>query len=261
MFSRLRRPHEGQIGQVPLRYRLASNPGDISHEYLKEPVHREGADPEDPEDTAERSRARVFIKARLQDNPSLDYDEYVASLANLDPETRKQLLDGDWDARPLGDWYFTEQQMAAVARLGREYRDKMNAGTMPEPVGGVVHVGVDWGDATGAVLVYPMEAGGVYVAKEYLEVGSEPIAATPKILGLNQTAWPFGHARHDASAPQSIRTFHRTAQRIAGKYAPRADERAVREVQGDHEPPSPPVGTPGARHLPGRERPRATRPG
>jgi hypothetical protein len=220
MFSRLRRPHEGQIGQVPLRYRLASNPGDVSHEYLKHRYIEKVLDPEDPEDTPARSQARAFIKARLQDNPSLDYGEYVASLANLDPETRKQLLDGDWDARPLGDWYFTEQQMAAVARLGREYRDRMNAGTMPEPVGGVVHVGVDWGDATGAVLVYPLEAGGVYVAKEYLEVGSEPIAATPKILGLNQTAWPFGHARHDASAPQSIRTFHRTAQRIAGKYAP-----------------------------------------
>jgi hypothetical protein len=100
MFSRLRRPHEGQIGQVPLRYRLASNPGDISHEYLKNRYIEKVLDPEDPEDTAERSRARVFIKARLQDNPSLDYDEYVASLANLDPETRKQLLDGDWAVRP-----------------------------------------------------------------------------------------------------------------------------------------------------------------
>jgi predicted phage terminase large subunit-like protein len=40
----------------------------------------------------------VFLPAKLDDNPSLDRLEYVASLAELDPITRAQLLAGDWDA-------------------------------------------------------------------------------------------------------------------------------------------------------------------
>jgi len=39
---------------------------------------------------------RVFVPARLEDNPHLDRDEYARALENLDPFTRRQLLAGDW---------------------------------------------------------------------------------------------------------------------------------------------------------------------
>jgi len=83
LFSRLRRLKDGQ---VPLRMRSASNPGGIGHEWVKQRFIVEG-----------RTFGRVFIAASLSDNPSLDQDTYRLSLAELDPHTRAQLLQGDWD--------------------------------------------------------------------------------------------------------------------------------------------------------------------
>ena len=45
---------------------------------------------------------RIFIPARLIDNPHLDQEEYRQSLLRLDAVTRAQLLEGDWQVRPEG---------------------------------------------------------------------------------------------------------------------------------------------------------------
>jgi predicted phage terminase large subunit-like protein len=95
MFSRLRRL-EGSV--VPIRFRLTSNPGGVSHEELKskyiDPITRESG--------------LVFIQAGLKDNPYLDRKEYVKSLAKLDPITRQQLLEGNWDIRETGKLFRPE---------------------------------------------------------------------------------------------------------------------------------------------------------
>jgi predicted phage terminase large subunit-like protein len=93
LFSRLRKL-EGS--PVPLRMRGASNPGGPGHEWVKDRF------------VTGRSSNRVFIPARLSDNPSLDYDAYVGSLEELDHHTRRQLLEGDWDSRPPGDLFRAE---------------------------------------------------------------------------------------------------------------------------------------------------------
>lgn len=96
LFTRLRRL---QGMPVPLRMRSASNPGGIGHQW----VFRRFVD--------EKTRAKeaVFIPAKLADNPSLDREEYVQSLANVDPITRSQILDGDWNAHQGGrfkkEWF------------------------------------------------------------------------------------------------------------------------------------------------------------
>ena len=94
LFSRLRRL-EGS--RIPLRMRAASNPGGPGHEWVKQRFIVEG-----------RGAGRTFIPARLADNPSLDYDEYLASLSELDPVTRARLLAGDWDARQGGGFFRRE---------------------------------------------------------------------------------------------------------------------------------------------------------
>ena len=95
LFSRLRRKSDSGI---PIRMRAASNPGGIGHDWVKRRFLIDG--------TAAR---RAFLPARLDDNPSLDRDEYVASLSELDPITRAQLLAGDWDAYQGGrfrkEWF------------------------------------------------------------------------------------------------------------------------------------------------------------
>lgn len=83
--------------QVPIRVRAASNPGGPGHNWVKQRFLTEGV-----------SRGRIFIPARVLDNPSLDADEYIRSLQNLDHHTRRQLLEGDWDAREPGDLFRAE---------------------------------------------------------------------------------------------------------------------------------------------------------
>jgi len=86
LFSRLRRLADSD---VPLRMRAASNPGGLGHAWVKKRF-------------LSGARGRVFLPARLDDNPHLDREAYLRSLAELDPLTRTQLLDGDWNAFECG---------------------------------------------------------------------------------------------------------------------------------------------------------------
>ena len=114
LFSRLRRLAGSA---VPLRMRSASNPGGLGHEWVR-------ARFVDATDDAKR----VFIPARLADNPHLDQDTYTQSLENLDPVTRAQLLEGDWQVHPQGvmfkrDWFAIVEGGPGQARRVR-YWDK-----------------------------------------------------------------------------------------------------------------------------------------
>lgn len=120
MFSRLRRLKDSSI---PIRMRAASNPGGQGHEWVKQRF------------MTERNDDRVFLPARIADNPHLDQEEYVKSLMELDPITRKQLLDGDWSARSAGDkfrreWFEIVDAAPADCRLVRRWD---MAATEPKP--------------------------------------------------------------------------------------------------------------------------------
>jgi predicted phage terminase large subunit-like protein len=86
LFSRLRR---STGGEVPSRMRAASNPGGVGHEWVYERFLVRG-----------RAEGRGFVPAKLADNPHLDAADYARSLAELDPLTRQQLLDGLWVVDP-----------------------------------------------------------------------------------------------------------------------------------------------------------------
>lgn len=94
LFSRLRRLENSSI---PLRMRSASNPGNIGHDWVKRRFLEEGP-----------THGRVFIPAKLHDNPHLDRLKYTESLNELDPITRRQYLDGDWTARHGGSIFRRE---------------------------------------------------------------------------------------------------------------------------------------------------------
>jgi predicted phage terminase large subunit-like protein len=127
LLSRLRR----KAGvDIPLRMRLASNPGGAGHEWVRQRFVVEG-----------RANGRPFIPARLEDNPGIDQDEYRKSLDQLDHLTRAQLLNGDWDVLPAGglfrrEW-FTEPgrivDVADVPKGGRSIRYWDLAATVPKP--------------------------------------------------------------------------------------------------------------------------------
>jgi predicted phage terminase large subunit-like protein len=123
LFSRLRKRHDLD---VPLRMRAASNPGGVSHDFFK---LRFLADADDPD--------RLYIPARIDDNPSLDREKYEKSLHELDPLTRQRLLAGDWDAVPDGgmfrrDWFPIVESWQAPPD-GKRVRFWDRASTIPTP--------------------------------------------------------------------------------------------------------------------------------
>ena len=91
LFSRLRRARDSGI---PTRMRSTSNPGGPGHDWVRQRFLIEG-----------RDEGRVFVPARLTDNPGIDVEDYIASLQVLDHHTRRQLLEGDWESRPPGDLF------------------------------------------------------------------------------------------------------------------------------------------------------------
>lgn len=111
LFSRLRR-REGI--QVPLRMRSATNPGDVGHEWVK----RRFID--------EKPEGRLFIPARLEDNPYLDRQAYEESLSQLDPVTRAQMQHGDWEIQPEGNlfkrqWFDVVMNVPPLKRVVRSW--------------------------------------------------------------------------------------------------------------------------------------------
>ncbi len=104
LFSRLRKLDASELEKyglgydVPLRMRSASNPGGPGHQWVKD---RFIGTPEVPVDHPNR----LFISSRLEDNPSLNQEEYDLSLSELDPITRAQLRLGDWTADARGGFF------------------------------------------------------------------------------------------------------------------------------------------------------------
>jgi predicted phage terminase large subunit-like protein len=93
LFSRQRKLADSK---VPVRVRATSNPGGRGHDWVKRRF------------LIERKPTRIFVPAKLEDNPTLDADDYIESLEELDPITRKQLLEGDWTARAPGGLFRRE---------------------------------------------------------------------------------------------------------------------------------------------------------
>ncbi len=112
LFSRLRK---GSESELPVRMRAASNPGGLGHQWVKDRFIRF------------RPPGRIFIRAYIADNPSLNREDYIESLKELDPITKAQMLAGDWDAfqggRFSAKWFMAYKFKATEDRYYLEGRD------------------------------------------------------------------------------------------------------------------------------------------
>lgn len=109
LFTRLRR-REGT--HIPLRMRAASNPGGPGHDWVAQRFGlfktEDGSYAYTTTEWKQEHPDRIYLPARIEDNPYLDYDTYVQSLAQLDPVTRMQIQMGDWTARLAGGYFRRE---------------------------------------------------------------------------------------------------------------------------------------------------------
>ena len=76
---------------IPVRMRAGTNPGGLGHAWCKKRFITEA-----------KSKGRMFVPARLEDNPSIDQQDYRLSLRELDWVTRKRLELGDWEVSEEG---------------------------------------------------------------------------------------------------------------------------------------------------------------
>jgi hypothetical protein len=197
--------------------RAASNPGGRGHAWVKDRFIREHGD-----------RDRVFIPASLFDNSdNINVDAYVSSLDQLDTQTRKQLLEGDWTARPPGDWYFHEKDIIAAMELAETLYDPalgkgINGGSEIPPTGGFVHLGIDWGEHTQGYCIWPLPRGGVYIPpSEVAAWQQEPGEVARRMLvRASRHGYPVRSARYDAAGIQPMRTFIKTAARSGYRVKP-----------------------------------------
>lgn len=96
--SRLRKAEKDPI---PLQLIAASNPGSEGHDWVK----RRFIGSTNLATGAYDPPVAKYIRATLDDNPSLDREAYRKTLMHLHPVTVAQLLRGDWDARKPGQYY------------------------------------------------------------------------------------------------------------------------------------------------------------
>jgi predicted phage terminase large subunit-like protein len=83
------------LDDVPVRVRATSNPGGPGHGWVKSYFV-------DPETRADGAR---FLPSRMRDNPALDSETYIATLAHLSHAERERLLNGDWNIPDEGDLF------------------------------------------------------------------------------------------------------------------------------------------------------------
>jgi predicted phage terminase large subunit-like protein len=90
LFTRCRK---SKILGVPTRIYSTSNPGGFGHDWVKARF------------VSSRTKDRLFIPSTFKDNPHLDHEDYAKKLKELDPVTRRQLQNGDWDVLPSGNLF------------------------------------------------------------------------------------------------------------------------------------------------------------
>jgi hypothetical protein len=230
LFSRLRR-REGS--RIPARMRAATNPGGRGHRWVRRRFIDREPDPDDVADTPEKCAARIFIPARLADNPGVDIKAYMRALEELDEQSRLQLLEGDWNAREPGNWVFDHRAIEAAEELGRELDARREVDDLAPPHGGSIQLGIDWGiGTTHSLVIWPLAGGGIYVPPAELAVSrGEPSELTRQMLALAaQFDYQLDEARYDAAGAQQMETFAVVAPQSVSLYRVDFNRRKKRTI-------------------------------
>lgn len=201
LFSRMRRK---QGSTIPIRMRGATNPGGIGHRWVKDRFVDQPATDD-----------RAFIPSKLSDNRHVDREQYREELKELDEHTRKQLEEGDWTARLPGAWVLDHQGLDKAFELG----DLLDHGKLPPPVGGALHLGMDFGESNHILIGWPLEHNGMFIAHEYTYSRGEPDTQAKefydRVFSLGRYAqYALARQRFDSSKPESMRLWLRGAREV-----------------------------------------------
>lgn len=141
LFSRLSRPNadptkpptdpQNRLAAVSLRVRSTTNPDGPGQPWVKVRFGL-GHDDAGVKLVNPRPDRRLFIPARLRDNPHIDQAAVTEALSELDEVKRAQLEDGNWDVASTGDLFMPDRIRIVpppVAGVIARYRGWDKAGT------------------------------------------------------------------------------------------------------------------------------------
>lgn len=183
LLSRLRASGQVAARMAALGYRpravLTSNPGGIGHAWVKTRYIDPGIVGRPfrpaPTDDDPDPGVRMYVPAKVADNPHVD-PTYVRRLARLDPDTRRALLEGDWDA-------YAGQRF----RHFRRHLHVIDPEQLPLPPGALPRAwGVDYGlDAPFAALLGARLGDGmIVVTHELYTPGLTPREQAQRIAAI-----------------------------------------------------------------------------
>lgn len=122
-----------------------------------------------------------------------------------------------------GTKVYSPEGIDQAERLGLEFDRQLAAGTMSPPAGDRQTIGIDWGENTHIVHLWPLEKGGIYVTAELVATNEEPGAVTEALVqqmqehpsweGAPPPLFRYSDARYDAAGVQSNRTAMRVLRR------------------------------------------------
>lgn len=184
LFSRLRR----RTGiDVPLRMRSASNPVGPGRDWC----YRRFILGKNPD--------RVFIPARLEDNPHLD-PSYEDSLEHLPEIQYQQLRNGDWTIRPEGG-LFRSEWFTEHALDRRELPDHLNLCRYWDLASTEARGGNDPDFTVGVLL--GKDRDGVYYICDVVRLRASPLKVQQKVRSVAERdkAW----ANERGCSPPSVR--------------------------------------------------------
>lgn len=143
-------------------------------------------------------------------------DRTVALLGDLDQfKVEYPEIEDDAFLAPGVQHVYPPAGVDAAEARGRILDQQLADCTIAPPYGSAIQVGIDWGEQTHALIIWPLEAGGIYVAPaEVVASSMEPTATSQLILdAAARIDWPLDEERFDAAGVQSNRTFAAVAPR------------------------------------------------
>lgn len=187
---------------LPLQILSATNPGGLGHEWVKErwapwlaTSHPHAALPgelryvvTDPDTGKDRfvpkgtagALSRTFIPARLTDNALLTRSDpgYKDRLAAQDPLTRKQLLEGDWDAAPAPKTFFRREWIPTLTERPHQAR-RVRYWDRAATVESTRNRDPDW---TVGLLLSHAQGEGLYTVEDVVRVRLPPAGVRQLVL-------------------------------------------------------------------------------
>lgn len=211
------------VAVVPPRIRGATNPGGPGHKW----VYDRFIEPwEKYNNGVAGPPKRVFVPAKLSDNPHIDQQSYRQAMYELEPELAEQLLEGNWHVREPGNWMMRDPRwIDACVALGKKLWDEHLAGTNHLPIPRAEHRGrvvagltntIDWGEHSQGYVIWPLPKGGIFVPpSEVVKIGADPVETTKAMLEKSMAfQYPLALTCYDAAGIQSMRSYRAVARRI-----------------------------------------------